>query len=844
MRDQDLFVLEKLFIPEVSSPKVSGNKEVKGPCENKAKKKVKWNENTLELNNDDQENSYSQSRDFEYIQNPDGTIRWIWPKENNSPDFLKFYSAMSAKAVLNTWLMKIIFYMPLFRNVLIKDFSVVSNSNLFVDDLTSNKSGEYAVFTGTVGPNRKIVVYNKHTDKKEFLKIPVGKTSSSSLSNEYHNSKLFEEHLDCLEIPEIRYENSVLSSSDLEIKTNKTVLLLHSTQEVLLKLIDRTWYKQPVTFVLGEVNETDNPELIDLQKVLTNVLNEKENTVVDLSLNHGDFTPWNTFQEAEKLKIYDLEFASKKLPVYYDVFHYWTQNLLMCTDLNFEEILSTIRNNWDTSLFLSHSQRLSLKFEKVWSWYILFVAHHYYNTYSKQDKIHIQGRRLINFLTYFLDKVSTLKEEVTLREKYIEKVSDVLKKHEHAIIKQFGEIKFIAKTDSDVDMVMRKQVAKKFLLELPEVGVVSKAIKKKSYMITVELFFADQSFLSIDLIHEFKRTLNYYLDIKYFLDKSFKRKDGLSYACPVCNSEYIFLFYLLNNSPIAEKYIKHMRTFPPVVYDHLCNFMKEKYGIIVSQLLGKNKPKWDDARGNVKQYIENRKENKSLIRYLKYYRDVIGQLFFSTKAPLISFSGVDGAGKTTVLYAVKEILEKRYRKHVVVIRHRPSVLPILSAYVHGKEKASEISMSKLPRQGGNKNVISSLVRFCYYYLDYIIGQVIISYKYSRRDIIVLYDRYYYDFILDGIRSNINLKSWFPKSLFWSIKKPALNFFLYASPEVILSRKQELDKEDILELTAKYTGLFKKYESKYKQSFEAIENIELERTIPSILDSFIHKIRRS
>ena len=56
--------------------------------------------------------------------------------------------------------------------------------------------------------------------------------------------------------------------------------------------------------------------------------------------------------------------------------------------------------------------------------------------------------------------------------------------------------------------------------------------------------------------------------------------------------------------------------------------------------------------------------------------------------------GPDGAGKTTILTKVKELIEDKYKKEVVVLRHRPSILPILSAIKHGKKEA-EKNLKKL-----------------------------------------------------------------------------------------------------------------------------------------------------
>jgi len=433
--------------------------------------------------------------------------------------------------------------------------------------------------------------------------------------------------------------------------------------------------------------------------------------------------------------------------------------------------------------------------------------------------------------------------EVTKRELVLEEVSRLLKTfNQYAILKEFGGLMDIKTSNSDLDILMSKSEMVIFLesLSLPE-GTI-KNLSKKSYMTTLELYFKDHTFLSIDFIQEFKQRHNYYLNSNILLAHAVTRKDGLKYASAEHNVEYILLFYILNGAKIPSKYIESFDQFDEETKRKVSFCLNNKFGFSLEELLTGKSQVQSGIRRIVKNFCYSYPRNKSIFRYSSYLRDRLKELFLDKKEPLISFSGVDGAGKTTVLYEVKRILENRYRKRVVVIRHRPSLLPILSAYVHGKEKASEISMSRLPRKGNNKNTISSLVRFLYYLTDYIIGQIWVSFKYSRRGIIVLYDRYYYDFILDGIRSNIRLNPWVPKLFFNIVKKPELNFFLYAPPEVILKRKQELSEEDIVNLTEKYTHLFKRFDEKYKVNFTCIENIKLNETLTVIINRFIYRKR--
>ena len=105
--------------------------------------------------------------------------------------------------------------------------------------------------------------------------------------------------------------------------------------------------------------------------------------------------------------------------------------------------------------------------------------------------------------------------------------------------------------------------------------------------------------------------------------------------------------------------------------------------------------------------------------------------------------------------------------------------------------------------------------------------------------VVLYDRYYFDFINDSRRSNIQLPETITKSGYKLLLKPDLNFFLYAEPELILSRKKELDSSTIKQLTQKYLDLFKHLNRGKAQSrYIPIENIVLEDTIEAIMSRMI------
>ena len=205
----------------------------------------------------------------------------------------------------------------------------------------------------------------------------------------------------------------------------------------------------------------------------------------------------------------------------------------------------------------------------------------------------------------------------------------------------------------------------------------------------------------------------------------------------------------------------------------------------------------------------------------------------------ISFSGVDGAGKTTILTLVKESLLARGLK-VVELRSRPSLLPILSAFKYGKVRAELAASDGLPRQGGNTSKFSSYLRFIYYLTDYMAGQVYVYFKYTRRGYFIVYDRFYYDYIIDSKRANLLIHNTVVRFFLRFIREPDLNVFLYAPAEIILERKKELDSETIRFLTEQYISLFSDLEVNSKATYLCIENIELSDTLCEI-ESYLEGI---
>ena len=356
---------------------------------------------------------------------------------------------------------------------------------------------------------------------------------------------------------------------------------------------------------------------------------------------------------------------------------------------------------------------------------------------------------------------------------------------------------------------------------------------QQSFMNQLFIFFKDGSFLQIDCLYKLIRKDLTYLPNDYLKTQQII-KNGIKTYSPFCLLEHLVLFNQLNYSGISTKYFSFFKELSPAILNTMLIHFNQKYGTNILDLatLSSFQP---DLRKRLIQYLGQLKVNhffskqSARIQYgIDSFKNLMGQRGF-----LVSFSGVDGAGKSTILEETRQLLSKKFRKKTVVIRHRPSLLPILSSFVYGKKEAENRSATRLPRTGNNTSQLNSLFRFSYYYADYLLGRSYIFVKYQLRNYIVLYDRYYFDFIIDSKRTNLKMNKGFPKWLYRFVQKPKVNFFLYAPPEIILQRKQELEPQAIKTLTTGYQSLFTEFEKVYQQQYFSIENIEKDKTLKFI-----------
>lgn len=419
------------------------------------------------------------------------------------------------------------------------------------------------------------------------------------------------------------------------------------------------------------------------------------------------------------------------------------------------------------------------------------------------------------------------------RKRFIESLFEYLQPGTYLWLKALPEHPVLVPEHSDIDLLVTKDALQGLIDFAGRSPLVMRSrVTRKSSVVYLELYFTDGSYLQLDLLTALVRKGLEYLPLEYLFAQQLER-NGVSTCTPEVLLEHVLLFNFLNGSGLPARYAEYFLDFPLGDQQRLLGFIAGKYGIRFDSFrqMCTFRPA---IKAGFLSFLRRQPANRfwnRMARTIAYARDTAGG---ARSGCLITFTGVDGAGKTTLLNELTSVLTEKYRRKVVVLRHRPSVLPILSAFVHGRQKAESMSAERLPRQGANVNRLSSLLRFIYYYTDYLVGQAYVRLRYQAQGYVVLYDRYYFDFIVDPRRSNIQIDEGLTRRMYRFVAEPDLNLFLYAEPEVILQRKKELPSADIVQLTRRYQDLFGELDSRGPGRYLCLENNDKAATMHAIV----------
>ena len=264
-----------------------------------------------------------------------------------------------------------------------------------------------------------------------------------------------------------------------------------------------------------------------------------------------------------------------------------------------------------------------------------------------------------------------------------------------------------------------------------------------------------------------------------------------------------------------EQFVKDMRKLVGnELADKICRIIENKQ---FDELL-KLEPLFTKQ---LKRYTIKKRPLKTFGYIVEFLWQKINRIVFSYRkyAKTFAVMAPDGTGKTTFLDALIEKMnfyyvndENDHRFHVY--HFRPEILPNLGQVGEKAGVMKQDTNFTDPHRSKPANPLSSLVRIAYYTLDYIIGWQ----KCVRNDVhydrYSIFDRYSYDFIVDPLRTKLNLPKWIRKMFVALTPQPKVVFFLNASPETVYARKKELELQEIERQSKEYLELAQSKPNKF------------------------------
>ena len=357
------------------------------------------------------------NKDFFYVKNKDETVRWLYPCNLKTPTFLRFYSSSTLKSKIFVFLTNFLFRFKLFNIFLANkiDLSIMRNS--FLDKILTNEEyKDFSIFFGTVGVNRKLIFYlRKHNNESSFIKFSVSKESSELINNEYlfinEISKTRNKYLSLPRIIDYK-ENNMIELSDLkkrglfqsgtldntlinaalEISTNFRESIKWSDLIELFNLNNTYESFQHANFDNNFLNKELLYDFSSTLKNNINLIDDNENILC--SLSHGDFTPWNIYLDFEKAYIFDWELASKKRPIFFDIFHFIFQSNTLLENKSYPEFKKQIVSLVKNIKLKDSYKEIGNGIKNHYAFYLIYTSSYYVDLYLKQDKIHVQANWL------------------------------------------------------------------------------------------------------------------------------------------------------------------------------------------------------------------------------------------------------------------------------------------------------------------------------------------------------------------------------------------------------------------------------------------------------------------
>lgn len=270
--------------------------------------------------------------------------------------------------------------------------------------------------------------------------------------------------------------------------------------------------------------------------------------------------------------------------------------------------------------------------------------------------------------------------------------------------------------------------------------------------------------------------------------------NGSFYHCSeLIEAEYLFLKRNLKNSwndshfdNFKNIYTKNYNTLAKRLDKYLGRRLKTEF---INSIEENNLNKLNSIVQRLRKSILLKTLLSNPLEYLLYeifnlYR--ILKRIFKPTGLFIAVIGTDGSGKSTVIKQLITDLAPGFRK-IALFHWKPTFF--------NKNNSENIVVTDPHKQEPRSTLLSG-IKLLLYFLQYLFGYVFKIVPMKIKSTLILFDRYYYDLIVDPKRFRIRFPKNIIKKLSYFIPKPDLIFYLNTKPTIALERKNELNLEEL------------------------------------------------
>ncbi len=168
--------------------------------------------------------------------------------------------------------------------------------------------------------------------------------------------------------------------------------------------------------------------------------------------------------------------------------------------------------------------------------------------------------------------------------------------------------------------------------------------------------------------------------------------------------------------------------------------------------------------------------------------------FWKPRGMTLAVIGTDGTGKSTLLEALHEVLDPAFRaSENTTFKLRAAALPTLDQLLHFGKRTHTTEDFNRPHRAAPSGPIGSMLRAAWYALDARLGWWLKVTPRRRRHCLIVFDRYFDDFLVDPLRARIRPNAWTTRFFAKLVPRPDRVMVCTAPLEVVRARKQEISE---------------------------------------------------